>query len=147
MPGITRQRGGPLRRGPGSGGPRLPQHLADDGSWCPGSGDPPKPGGECTGCAARRSSLRPGGKRTDPDAVAEAAVAYAVKLLLGRGLPLPSCAVPLRPEPDAAAVEDDDPFITIVVLGYPDGTEHRIWITVEGEDRRDRRHGREHEHG
>lgn len=122
---------------------RLPQHTNDEGGWCGGSGQMPHSGGGCRGegCTARRGSLAKPGKRTDPEAVAEAAVAYQVRLLLAQGVLLPACAVTLRPEPEVIQVEHDGPFISVVVVGYRDGTEDRVWVSVEAEDRRTRRQG------
>jgi hypothetical protein len=119
----------------------LPQHLADDGAWCTGSGRPPLTetgqGVLCSGpgCTARLATLGPNSNtsRLHPDGVLEAALAYGVRALLKSGPNLlPRCGVPLDPEPESITVAPaGDPYSTVVTVTYPGGDTHRVWVTVE----------------
>jgi hypothetical protein len=129
-------RGTPLARPGRSAAPgyRLPQHLDDAGGWCHGSGQATVNGGQCpqVGCRARRSSLRPGSKRTDPGRVLEAAVAAGVYAQLRTCGPVfPPSAVPLDPEPDSLIVLPAGPLRTLITVTYPSGQTAHLWVSVE----------------
>lgn len=125
--------GQPRRRQPHA--ERLPQHLADDGSWCPGSGQTAAKG-RCPVLLCSARLPLDGTPRTDPAKVLEAAIGYGVRAMLKSGPDLlPPCGVPLDPEPERLVITRVEagggPFTTVITAVYPGGAERHVWVTVE----------------